>query len=148
MAATVRDRVERDDERLQVGREPGYGSVATSIAFGRSGATTRKPSPSVVDVAPASVSLSMTSSRWPGSPLWTTTSPRVSIAPKAQVPATMRSGTTRARPATALDPLDLEGRVPMPSMWAPIRRSMRHRSTTSGSRATLSMTCARARTAP
>ncbi len=62
-------------------------------------------------------------------------SPPVRVAAKAQVPATMRSGTTRCSTGCRRrTPSTVSVEVATPSIRAPIRRSMRHRSTTSGSR--------------
>ena len=70
----------------------------------------------------------------------TVTSPRVIAAPKAQVPATMRSpmvrwvtGRSSGTPSISI----LE--VPAPEMWAPMPVSMAQMSTISGSRAALSI---------
>ena len=121
--------------------KPGYGSVAMSTARGRSGPRTRKPSARVAISAPAADSLSSTMPRCPGSPLRTTTSPPVMAAANAQVPATIRSGTTRCSTGLSRSaPSTSRVEVPIPSTVAPIRRSIRHRSTISGSRATLSIT--------
>ncbi|SKV43075.1 Uncharacterised protein [Mycobacteroides abscessus subsp. abscessus] len=74
---------------------PGNGSVATLIAFGRSYCTTRKPSSLCVTVAPASCNLCSTNCKCSGSTPVTVTSPRVIAAARPQVAATIRSPMTR-----------------------------------------------------
>ncbi len=65
--------------------------------------------------APACISLSRTRSRWPASADRMVMSPRVVAAAKAQVPAAIRSGTTRcATGVQRLDPVDDEGRAADP----------------------------------
>ena len=83
----------------------------------------------------------MTRSRWWATPLRTVTSPPAIAVANAQVPATIRSvtvacsvGCIRSTPSTTR--VD----VPIPSIRAPIEPSIWHRSTISGSRATLSIT--------
>ncbi len=68
-------------------------------------------------------------------------SPRVVAAAKAQVPAMIRSGTTRCRVGCSdSTPWTTRVEPPTPSIWAPIAMSIREMSTISGSRAALSMT--------
>ena len=111
-----------------------------SIAVGRWSIRTRKPSGCVVTSPPAVTTLSSAISRKRGSTPLTVTSPRVIAAPKAQVPATMRSpmvrcvtGRSSVTPSTSI----LE--VPAPEMCAPMPVSMAQMSTISGSRAALSI---------
>ncbi len=119
---------------------PGYGSVTTSIARGRRSIRTVNASgPTSID-APASASFSSTISRWPARPFRTVTMPPATAVPMAQVPATIRSGTTWCSTACSVaGPSISSVDVPMPPIFAPIRVSISAMSTISGSRATLSI---------
>ena len=78
---------------------------------------------------------------WSGRQARIATSPEVTAAARAKVPASIRSGMTRWRqPWSASTPWMCIVREPAPSMRAPMADRSRARSSTSGSQAALSST--------
>ena len=114
--------------------------MATSTALGRLSIFTRKPFGVVVITAPASTNFASGNSKWFGFPPFIVISPCVIAAAKAQVPATIRSGRVACEVGLSFEtPAILIVGDPKPTIFAPIEIKNSPRSTTSGSRAALSI---------
>ena len=144
IAVPCADRGQRHRERLQVGREAGVGQRRHVEA--RQPPVDVRPEAAVVDRRPsAPAGDQLVQRRCRGGrrrrPRRGPSPPAIAAA-KAQVPATMRSVTVVVldRRAAGRRPRPSASRWRRPSIRAPIATSIWHRSTISGSRATLSMT--------
>ena len=123
---------------MSVGK-PGCSVVRMFTAFGRCCMSMEIQSSPASMMAPASTSLSKTTSMVLGAALRRTTLPPVMATAQRKVPASMRSGTTLcSQPCSSFTPSTVMVDVPMPLIFAPILTRHSAKSTTSGSMAQFS----------